>query len=129
MRAVLALALAASLASTAAASTIRYATLHLASLRPLVVSGSQFRPLERVGVIVTSPDGRMTRRVVASRAGTFRVRFGDAQVSRCTVPMVRAVGSSGSVAILKPFPTVACMPVDGSARSPGEPSTSALPSQ
>jgi hypothetical protein len=72
--------------------TVTYgrATLTITSQRPLTVAGRGFAPLETVRV--RSDAG--TKRVRASRAGRFTVRF--AGVDACAGGTITAVGSQGT---------------------------------
>jgi hypothetical protein len=72
------------------------AGLRIVDPSPLVVRGTGFGALEHVTVTAFMPDGSFVRRVVATRAGTFTVRF-SAGAEWCSgVREVRAVGRKGS---------------------------------
>jgi hypothetical protein len=73
--------------------------LKLAKSYPLTVQGMNFRPGENVRLTVSSQLKR-TKSVIASRTGTFLVRFQDAY-HRCAGMMAIAVGQQGSRATLK----------------------------
>jgi hypothetical protein len=82
------------------------ATLRLSDNAPLTLRGANFRPNERVRVTV-SAELRRTKRVTASRAGVFVVRF-DFTFDRCSAGAIaRAVGAGGSEAALK-LPLLGC---------------------
>jgi hypothetical protein len=67
------------------------------SLAPLTVRGVRFKAWERVTVTL---DGgtRGSKRVVASRTGTFRAEFGIT-LRACRTVTIRATGSRGSKAV------------------------------
>ena len=68
---------------------------------PLVVRGVGFHPLERVTVKALRRDGEpLVRRTVATRAGTFTVRFSIALDPCVGTGLVRATGALGSRARL-----------------------------
>ena len=96
-------------ASVAHARTTK-PSLRLLSTEPLVVQGRSFRPAERVHVKLVANDETIRRRATASPAGLFRADFGTVPLGRCAGFSVRAVGSLGSVAVLKRLPLPACMP-------------------
>jgi hypothetical protein len=103
--ALLSAALAALVLAAGAGATSRPPALTLAAQLPrIVVHGSGFHPRERVTVIA----GLRTVHVRATRLGSFVVDTG-LTVSRCTAPLVRAVGALGDAALLK-LPQPACMP-------------------
>jgi hypothetical protein len=83
------------------------ATLKLADRAPLTLRGADFGPSERVRVTLSGEVTR-TKRVTASRAGTFVVRF-EAGSDRCSAKIARAVGARGSRAALKLLP-LGCPP-------------------
>ena len=86
------------------------ASLRLASVKPLVVKGSDFKGRERVVVTLTVQRHRVVRRVTATPAGSFTAGFGVVQLGRCPSFTVRAAGLEGSVAILRRLPLPACIP-------------------
>jgi len=100
MRAAAAAVLMLVLALPAAAAPPRRATLELASLAPLVVTGRGFGKLERVALTASAPSARRTLSVVARRNGSFTARF-SLRLGRCATLTVRAVGVRGSRAILQ----------------------------
>lgn len=64
---------------------------------PLVVRGVGFQPLERVTVKAFRRDGEpLVRRIVATRAGTFTVRFAIVLDPCAGTGLVRAIGALGS---------------------------------
>jgi len=76
------------------------AKLRIAEPSPLAVRGNGFRALERVTVTAYEPQGSLVRRIVATRAGTFTVRFA-ASADWCNgVREIRAVGRKGSTAVV-----------------------------
>src|SRR4051812_5554301 len=103
---------AAIIAALAACASAAAGTAHLTTARltvvtttPLVVSGAQFRPNERVRVT----SSQVTRIVRTTAAGTFRASFGAAVVvDRCSAFRVVAVGARGDQAVLtRPRPLCA----------------------
>ena len=82
--------------------------LKLVSMQPLTVRGLRFDRTERVLVRVLAPK-RATKRVSATRAGTFVARFTSVSLDRCSALMVVAVGSKGARASLK-GPQPVCPP-------------------
>jgi hypothetical protein len=77
------------------AVTTRRAVLIARSVTPFRVTGSRFRPGERVRVTVTPTGGAgLVKRVTASRRGTFALRFPGVHV--CAGVSAKAVGSRGS---------------------------------
>jgi hypothetical protein len=103
--AVLALILTLSALGVAAAATgessTRTARLSLASGAPLKLRGTGFQPGESVRVRVATDVATKTKRVSASPAGRFFVRFTGVYVDRCSGVFAEAVGSEGSVARFK----------------------------
>jgi hypothetical protein len=76
-------------------------TLWLTTWLPLTLTGSGFRPHERVRVVVAFASTKLRRRVVAGDAGSFVVRFRHATVGRCDGIAARATGNRGSRAVLR----------------------------
>lgn len=74
--------------------------LHI-TLSPLTVTGSHFRPGERVTVLATAPPHRLSQRAVASSDGSFVVQFAEVADTPGGL-QVRAMGSEGSAAIYAP---------------------------
>ena len=111
MRAVAAAVLVLLLALPAAAAQRQRATLKLASLAPLVVTGDGFARRERVVLTASAPSAQRMVALVA-RNGAFTARF-DLRVGPCAPLTVRAVGAAGSRAILQVEP--------GCRKRPGEP--------
>ena len=100
---------AASASSSSSERASRAPSLRLVSKEPLVVRGRSFRPAERVRVVVRTNRDRV-RRVTATRSGSFTASFGSVRFVRCIGLDVRAIGSRGSVAVLK-LPQPLCAPV------------------
>lgn len=72
---------------------------------PLVVRGAGFQPRELVILKAFRRDGDpLVRRTVASRAGTFTVRFAVALDPCAGTGIVRAIGAKGSRARLLASP-------------------------
>jgi hypothetical protein len=84
-------------------------TLSLVSRSPLVLRGTHFEPLERVGVTVYART-RLEKNARATSVGSFRVAFDGVYVGRCSSLRVVAVGVSGSSAALKSLPLPGCLP-------------------
>jgi hypothetical protein len=76
--------------------------LHVA-LHPLTVSGSGFRAAEHVTVIANVPPRMVSRRAVASRDGSFVLKFDEVEGEPSGL-RVRASGSEGSAAMYAPRP-------------------------
>ena len=108
--AVVAAALALLLAGLGAGSTsTRQASLRLVKPAPLRLVGSGFRARERVRVVASVGHASATKRVQASRHGSFSASF-RFRAGHCSGLAVVAVGSAGSRATLKRPPLPACMP-------------------
>jgi hypothetical protein len=72
--------------------------LRIAVDSPLDLRGSGFKPLERVKITAAGVDEPLVRWVVATRVGTFRVRFA-ASADWCNgIRDIRAAGRKGSKA-------------------------------
>lgn len=76
---------------------------------PLHIAGSHFRARERVRVTATVSATTSTRKVRASRKGSFLAVFATG-AGRCSEVRVVAVGSGDSRATLKHLPGPACLP-------------------
>jgi hypothetical protein len=74
--------------------------LHVASLTPVRVTGTAFRPRERVRVTVAARR-RAAKTVRASSQGGFTVVFASLAADPCTSAYVIARGSAGSRATAK----------------------------
>jgi hypothetical protein len=92
-RAVIAACAAAVVVPSASATAPR---LVIAKSSPLVVSGSHFKAGERVTVSF----GRSTRRVRATRLGSFQASFAGVAFDRCSGWRIAAVGARGDRALL-----------------------------
>jgi hypothetical protein len=84
-------------------------SLRLVDRDPFTVKGLNFKPRERVKVVLHA-DEVMSRRATANELGAFLVRFGEVSIGRCDAFSVRAFGSRGSRAALK-LPQPACLPM------------------
>ena len=93
-------------ASARPSATSARPSLSVAALSPIVVYGRHFVAHERVR-ITTSTEAAVTTR--ANSAGAFRATLGRTPIDRCTGLRIRAVGSHGSIAVLK-LPLPACLP-------------------
>jgi hypothetical protein len=75
----------------------------------LTIRGTGFRAREAVRIdLIAVENGR--RRAVASPTGSFTARFDGVSLTRCDVVRAVAVGSRGSRAGLKYWPSPAWMP-------------------
>jgi len=75
-------------------------TLRALTLQPLVVRGANFRPLERVKLLL-SADVPASLTLKATRGGTFVARFPAVKVGRCEGFVLQAIGLRGSRAELE----------------------------
>jgi hypothetical protein len=74
--------------------------LRLVALDPPTLSGSGFRPRERVTLLVSAGPGKSTsRRVTAGSGGGFTVTLPSA-ASGCDALVVQAIGARGSRAMV-----------------------------
>lgn len=72
---------------------------------PLVLRGVGFENAELVRLTVSLGERTATRKLRASRAGSFTARFDAVRYSRCGPPLeVKAVGSRGNQAAWKLVP-------------------------
>jgi hypothetical protein len=79
----------------------RAASLKLASLAPLGVTGRNFAPREGVLLIFRGEDGRSRVATVrATRTGRFRASF-QIRLRRCDSFVIRAAGTAGNRAVLQ----------------------------
>ena len=99
------LAIALPLSAGASASTTAPA-VRAKSFAPLSVSGTHFRPAERVRVTLESPTAACGRRPRAGD-GTFVAVFVGVTVQRCDGLLLRVTGSKGSSAVLR-LPKLMC---------------------
>lgn len=84
------------LATTASAASPRPAG-KIADLTPLTVSGTGFKPSERVAVYVELRGDTRIRKTRASETGRFSVSFTGVSLGRCGNEVeIRLVGSQGS---------------------------------
>jgi hypothetical protein len=84
--------------------------LRVIDLAPLVVKGERFRSLERVRLTVTEDGTSVSRRVRATRRGSFSASFANIVVDRCSSDFSAfAVGALGSRAAAK-IPQPQCPP-------------------
>lgn len=96
--------LAAAVAVTPAFGVVKRPAVRVVSQKPMfVVSGTGFRPGERVWVSVTSKTAS-TKTAFATRYGTFRVALKRPISSPCGAFFVRAAGSRGSDARVHVWP-------------------------
>ena len=99
------LALAGVLAAGAPAASSAPA-LRVCSFAPFSVRGTHFQPSEHVRVTLGSRAAHVMR-VHATAHGTFVATFQGVTAQRCDGYFVRALGSKGSVAVLRTHP-LAC---------------------
>ncbi len=97
----LSLFLAAGVASAAPAKQAKRASLKVLDTRPLAVRGTGFKPYERVRVRYSSTGAVQVRTRIASKTGTFTIRF-ELPVTACAVSSVQALGGKGSRALVVP---------------------------
>jgi hypothetical protein len=71
------------------------ASLYVMEMRPLAVKGSGFKPFERVRVRYSAAGATQTRSKVATRMGTFLVRFATPLVE-CRNYTLQAIGAKGT---------------------------------
>jgi hypothetical protein len=81
------------------ASDARRATLRITDLAPLTVRGANFRPGERVKLLVNAGTPVM-RAVRAGERGRFVVRLGVRMDASSCSAVVQAVGTAGSRALV-----------------------------
>jgi hypothetical protein len=93
-------------------------SLGVLTMHPLTLQGSNFDARERVLVQAIGEAGA-SRRIVATRAGTFVVRFDSVSTSRCELIRAIAIGAGGSRATLKYLPAPACRMDLRPVRGPG----------
>jgi hypothetical protein len=94
--------------------------LRFVQANPFVVSGSNFKPLERVTVRMTGFPP--VQRTTLARDGEFRIDFGRPKGPKCRALFVIASGSLGSHAVLR-FPRPLCLAVPHPGVSTGAVST------
>jgi hypothetical protein len=90
------------LATSRVAPAVKFVKLH-----PFTVRGSHFKAGERVVATLTSGK-HWTATRTATAAGTFTASFATSTLTKCSAYSVRAVGSRGSHATLKPVLPAAC---------------------
>jgi hypothetical protein len=109
--------LAAALGSVAAAGNAG-PTIRITHRGPMKVTGTHFRPGEKV--TVTALGSRMVVRHVVAMKGRFTVTLGPLRWSRCNGLRIVAIGSLGSRAVIR-TPLPVCLPVplpDRTGRAP-----------
>lgn len=111
MRIVLVAAVAAALlgvgASSGSASSRVAPAVRFVKLHPFTVAGSHFKARERVTLTLVSGK-HWTATRTSTAAGTFSASFATSALTKCSAYTVRAVGSRGSRATLKPVLPAAC---------------------
>ena len=93
-------------AGGAAGETKVRPTLSMFGSSPVVVTGIRFLPRERVTLRLWTGQQRLSRAVVATRAGKLVVRFaGEIAAPRCGgfVVSVQAIGARGSRAVARRY--------------------------
>jgi hypothetical protein len=83
-------------------------SLRIAVANPLVVTGRNFRPHERLRVIATVAGEKRTRTLTAGRTGRLRVELYQLGASRCDSIRIVAVRRSGRLVVVKRLPAPAC---------------------
>jgi hypothetical protein len=73
-------------------------TLRVVDLDPLTLSATNFRPNERVKLLLSAPPVSSSRTVRAGPRGRFRIVF-RVVVGRCDSAVVQAIGARGSRAM------------------------------
>lgn len=96
----LALLLLAPIAAGAASGQAQKPRVFVSTTKPFTVRGIRFQPQELV-TVVAWVDGRHERRVRATTAGAFTVRFRGVRIASCEGYTVTARGSQGSRANVK----------------------------
>jgi hypothetical protein len=96
----LALLLLGLLAGPAASGQAQKPRVFVTTTKPFSVRGIRFKPQEVV-TVVAWVDGRHTRRVQATAAGVFTVRYRGVTVGSCESYTVTARGNQGSRATTK----------------------------
>jgi hypothetical protein len=92
-----------------ALATTSQASLRVAHLAPLAVTGHGFKGREQVRLVLTARGATWKKAARAGSTGSFTASF-PVRVGHCTGFTVQAIGSRGSRAILKRPPLPACMP-------------------
>ena len=82
-------------------------SLRVVSWSPLAFRGQEFAAREKVRVELWGV-ARAIRYVIATRTGSFTVRFADVTTTRCDMVRVVALGSRGNRAVFKFLPAPAC---------------------
>ena len=90
----------------AAAPDSVHPALRVLDKTPLILRGTGFEPAERVRVTVVAQNTQLVRRTLASRLGTFVVRF-ETVVDACygaqAATAVGARGSKASIVLERPW--------------------------
>jgi hypothetical protein len=94
--------------------------LRLVQTNPFVVSGTNFKLLERVTVRMTGVPP--VQRTVVARGGEFRIDLGRPKGPKCRALFVVASGSLGSRAVLR-FPRPLCLTIPHPGVTTGDVST------
>ena len=82
--------------AVAAGASEQSARIRLTGAAPIRVSGSGFAPADRVTVRFSQPGhGSAAKAVVATRSGTFIVRFPERTLDECSGWAITATASSG----------------------------------
>jgi len=87
----------ASFLASVASGAKRHPHVAIVDQSPLVVVGKGFLPRERATVRASVGGEQLTKRIRATRAGSFRAELGDIDESSCSgVVAVTVVGTAGS---------------------------------
>lgn len=97
-------AVTAALAGSAAGMSATPPRLLIDQTTPVIVRGSHFHAGEHVRVTAYVVGATATRNVIATRRGTFAVRFAGLKATSCGAYGARAVGSRGSRAAFRFLP-------------------------
>ena len=89
------------LSSAASPAPLARASLRLVDETPVTIAGKGFKARERVTVTAVASGAARKKVVYASASGTFTARFPTLQGRDVCGLIVRAVGASGSRAVLR----------------------------
>jgi hypothetical protein len=95
-----------------AESTSPQATVRIAQLSPLVVTGERFRSREALRIKVTTDSGTVVRRTRASLRGRFAARFEAIHGDRCNSGISVVVRGGGGSFATKQLPQLLCPPAN-----------------
>ena len=93
-------ALAVAVAASSSGAATQASALRVTDLRPLALTGTGFRPNERVTIVLLRPD-YVRGRIRANNRGRFVFYIAGTVVGRCHRVVARARGSAGSRVTLR----------------------------